>query len=136
MSDPGLAIQTALVSALKADGGVGTGDRIYDRVPDKDKLEFPYVTVGDDQVIGDDVECGQQSEIFSRIHVWSRSPSGGFPEAKTIAGAIRTRLRATPPAPPGFIVLETLFVQTQALVDPDALTRHVVLEFRFFLQHD
>jgi hypothetical protein len=134
VSDPGYAIQVALVTTLKATGGIGTDDRVYDRVPDKPS--FPYVTVGDDLVIGDDVECGELSEVFCRIHVWSRAQNGGFPEAKTIAGAIRARLRAIPPAPTGFTILETKFVQTQSLIDPDGLTRHVVLEFHFLIQHN
>jgi hypothetical protein len=140
VSDPGFALQFARVTVLKATGGVGNvGARVYDEIPPEAKrisdtgAAFPYITVGDDQMLGDDVECGELSEAFCRIHVWSRAT--GFTEAKTIAGAIRTRLRATPPVPSGFTVLETQFVQTQSLVDPDGLTRHVVLEFRFQIQH-
>jgi hypothetical protein len=136
VSDPALALQGAIVTELKATGGVGTGVRVYDEPPPPDILTFPYVQIGDDQVIGDDVECAELSEVFTRIHVWSRSPAGGFVEAKTIATAIRARIRSTTFSLSGFTVDEVQFVQTQYLRDPDGITRHAVIEIRFFIQHD
>lgn len=132
MSDPSLALQSALVTTLKASGGVGTAARVYDTVPEG--AVFPYVQIGDDQIIGDDVDCAELSEVFTRIHVWSRAV--GFPETKTIAGAIRARLRAVPLTLTGFTVTEVEFVQIQYLRDPDGLTRHAVIEIRFLIQHD
>lgn len=132
MSDPGLEIQKALVTALKATGGVGTGDRVYDRVPAVPV--FPYIRVGDDQVIGDDLDgCEDLSEVFCRIHVWSRAV--GKPEAKTIAGAVRTRLKSAALTLTGFTVDLAEFVQAQHLDDPDGLTTHSVVEFRFLITH-
>lgn len=132
MSDPGLALQGALVTALKATGGVGTGARVYDDVPASPT--FPYVQIGDDQVLGDDVECAELSEVFTRIHVWSRAV--GFVETKTIAGAVRARIRATNFSLSGFTVKEVEFVQIQYLRDPDGQTRHAVIEIHFLIQHD
>lgn len=132
MSDPSLLLQGALVALLKADGGVGTAARVYDEPPASPT--FPYVVVGDDQVIGDDVDCAQMSEVFARIHVWSRGV--GFPETKTIAAAIRTRIRGATFTLTGFTVNEVKFVQAPSLRDPDGLSRHIPLEFQFLIQHD
>lgn len=131
MSDPALALQAALVKVLKASGGVGTADRVYDSVPERPV--FPYVTVGDDQVIGDDDDCGEASEVIVRIHAWSRKQ--GYPETKAIAAAIRTRLRTAALTLNGFVVDLVEFQQARFLKDSDGETRHGVLEFRFLITH-
>lgn len=139
MSDPALALQGAIITALKASGGVGTAARVYDTVPSpppsgQPDTRFPYIRVGDDQVTGDDTDdCEDLSEVFSRIHVWSRAT--GWPEAKTIAGAIRARLRSATMTLSGFTVDVVEFVQAQYLEDPDGITRHAVVEFRFLITH-
>lgn len=129
MSDPSLALQGALFKALRA-AGVAAG-QVFDKVPDD--AEFPYVTIGDDQVIGDDDECQDASRVTSRIHGWSRAP--GFPEVKAIAGSIRTAVMAASLAIDGFEIIATEFVQTQFLRDPDGLTSHSVTEFSFLITH-
>lgn len=134
MSDPALALQGELVRALKANGGVGTGARVYGAGAVPNTPDFPYVTLGgEDQVLGDDVECADLSEVFVRIHAWSRTV--GFPEVKAIAGAIRAAIKNATLSLSGFTVNEIEFVQTQYLQDPDGLTRHAVTEFRFFITH-
>jgi hypothetical protein len=129
--DPSLALQGALVAALKAGAGVGVGTRVYDVVPSP--ATFPYIRVGDDQTVGDDVDCAELSEVTTRIHVWSRAV--GYPEAKTIAGAVRSLLRSTSLTLTGFTVNECCHEQTQYLEDPDGLSRHAVIEFTFLIQH-
>lgn len=131
MSDPSLALQGAIVAALKGNA-VGVADRVYDEAPTAPT--FPYVTVGDDQVIGDDDECGDNSEVFVRIHGWSRAT--GYPEVKAIAALIRSTVKGATFALTGFTVVVTEFQQTQFLQDPDGLTRHSVTEFRFLITHD
>ena len=137
MSDPSLGLQKAIFAALSASAGVTAagsppiGSRIYDKVP-KDPV-FPYLVIGDDQIIGDDDGCGENSEAFVRIHVWSRAV--GFPEVKTIAGAVRAAIIAATFAIAGFEVVVVQFVQAQFIPDPDPLTRHAVVEFRFLISH-
>lgn len=133
MSDPSLALQAAQFSALRASGALPTvvGGRVHDRVPDNPA--FPYVNVGEGQVLGEDTEdCGDGSEVFSRVHAWSREP--GFPQVKAIAAAIRATLK-TPLTLAGFTVSVTEYVQTQYLRDPDGLTSHAVVEFRYLITH-
>ena len=137
MSDVADQMQAAWFALLTGNAGVagaGTpaiGERVYDKVP-KD-VTFPYIVIGDCQVLGDDDDCTEHSEVFDRIHVWSKAV--GFPECNAIAGAIRAAARATPLAPQGFSLILTEFVQQQNLKDPDPLTLHVVLEFRSLIEH-
>lgn len=131
MSDPSYPLQVGLVELLKSAAGVGVADRVYDEPPEEKKKVFPYVTVGDDQVVGDDNDCDEISEVFCRIHVWSRAV--GYPETKQIASAIRSRLRATAPTVTGFTVDVVHFQQIQFLRDEDGKTRHAVVEYRFLL---
>lgn len=130
MSDPHLEIQRAQVAALKVAPAVA-GGRIRDRV---DAAEaFPYVTVGDGETFGDDTDCFRASEVISRVHVWSRAV--GWPEAKQIAGDVRTRL-AVDLVLTGFRVVDSEHVITRYLRDPDGLTSHAVVEFRYLVDHD
>lgn len=137
MSDPSLALQGAIVSALKNDATLSTllAQRVYDAVPPVPT--FPYISVGDGQVLGDDTEdCGDGSEVHLQIDAWSRAV--GYPEVKQIAAAIRSALKTTPitvPTLSGFTVSVVEYVQTQFLRDPDGLTRHAAITFRYLIRH-
>jgi hypothetical protein len=128
-----LALQGAIVAALRAGDGVGVADRVYDEPPAE--REYPYVTLGEDQVVGDDIgdeddPCADGSEIFSNVHAWSQAV--GWPEVKRIAGNIRTRImRETVFALEGYRLEAKEFVQVLYLRDPDGKTRHAVIRFRF-----
>lgn len=85
--DPAYALQVAFVAGLKA-LGTAAGTRVYDRVPDTET--FPYITVGEGQIIPIEEECFDRSESTHQINVWSRAV--GYPEVKQLAGAIRAAL--------------------------------------------
>lgn len=87
MADPAYALQAALVAKLKTVSSPA-GTRVYDTVPAS--ATFPYVTVGPSELQPTDEDCFDVSENFVQIDVWSRAV--GFPEAKQIAGAIRSAL--------------------------------------------
>jgi hypothetical protein len=133
VSDPSYALQVAIFDALKADATLAgfIGARVYDSVPEG--AAFPYVTVGDGQVVGDDNECADGSEVFFQCHAWSRAT--GYPEVKKIAAALRSALRSATLTLAGFDVGLVEFTQTQFLKDPDGLTSHAVVEFRFLITH-
>jgi hypothetical protein len=134
MSDPSLLLQGAVFAALRANGALPAvvAGRIYDEVPPVPT--FPYVTVGDGQIIGDDTEdCGDGSEIFIQVDAWSRAV--GYPEVKSIAAAIRTALKI-PIALSGFEVSVIQFQQCQYLRDPDGKTRHAAIQFRYLITHN
>src|SRR5690242_16305775 len=107
MSEPSLALQGALVTLLKG-ANTDAADRWYDKVPSP--VTFPYGRVGDDQVIGDDDDCEELSQVVSRLHIWSQK--GGKVEAKTIAGQVRAAIRAATFTLSGFTVDDVQFVQT------------------------
>lgn len=133
MSDPSLALQGAVVAALKGNATLTAlvGQRIYDSVPPAPV--FPYVSLGDGQVLGDDTEdCGDGSEIHLQIDAWSRAV--GYPEVKNIAEAIRSTLKVIPTLA-GFTVSVVEFVQKQDLRDTDGLTRHAAITFRYLITH-
>lgn len=136
MSDPSLALQGAIVARLKGSPPLVAliADRVFDEV--KAGAAFPYLTIGDCQVIGDDDECSETSEVTFQIHAWSRSPADtGYPKIKSILSAVRTAMRA-PLTLDGFDLLSQEFTQTQFLREPDGgLTRHAVIEFRFIIVH-
>lgn len=128
MSDPSLALQGAVVAALKAKGVAG--GRIHQDVPaDPD---FPYVTLGEGDSVGDDNACFDSSDVAVPIHVWSRAK--GFQEAKSIAAAIRDALK-TPFAFDDFNNPVAEYRSTRTFRDPDGKTKHAVVEFRYLIDH-
>lgn len=132
-TEPSLELQGAIVTALKANAAVDAliGDRIYDEPPAAPT--FPYVTVGDDQVLQAHAHCIEGStEIFSTLHAWSRS--GGKVQAKKIAGAVVVALNfAELTLNNGYRLVLLEHDSTQYLIDPDGLTAHAVIVFHAFV---
>lgn len=127
MIGPGL--QRAIYAALSGAGIAG--GRIYDGVPDNPV--FPYVTIGDEQIIDDSNTCGESWEAFADIHVWSRPVAGSKVEAKTIAAAVKGAVLAIGTVSGG--TLTGVFSETaRSFRDPDGLTEHTVLTFKFIIE--
>lgn len=95
MSDPSFAIQVALVERLTT-LATAAGERIYDDVPPEEQriedtgVAYPYVTIGAGQLVPIDEECFDRSSTYFQVDIWTRTV--GFPEAKQLAGLIRTAL--------------------------------------------
>lgn len=124
----GPAFQKAIYNQLTAANVAG--GRIYDRVPAK--ATFPYVTISDEQVVDYGDGCAEDMvEVFVDIHTWSRAV--GKVETKALGAAVRAALK---PAPliEGFAVILHEFQSARAFLDPDGLTTHGVLTFRYVLQ--
>ncbi len=122
MSDPSYAIQVAIVAALRALGTEAEA-RVYDTVPAS--AAFPYVSLGEGQMIPVDEDCGDPSETYLDIDIWTRD--AGFPQTKRIAGAFRERLHHGDLSIAGH-VLDLMEVQSVNYVrDPDGITRHGIL---------
>jgi hypothetical protein len=129
MSDPSLEVQGALVAALKA-ASIGVDARIYDDVP-ADRT-FPYVSLGECQVLPDKADCIDGAELFLQVDAWSREV--GFPEVKGIAAKIVDALDDRPLSVSGHNVVVFEHQSTQYLRDPDGLTHHAALTFRALVQ--
>lgn len=123
----GAQLQKAIFDALTAAPAVA-GGRVHDTVPAAPV--FPYVTIGEEQVIEDGNACDDGWEVFATIHVWSRQP--GFPEAKAIAAAAVQRLRSIATVT-SFTVIAAELETSRAFRDPDGLTSHVAASVRFVL---
>lgn len=133
MSDPGLAIQAALIGTLRATGAVTAlvSTRVYDIPPALQPgamPTFPYVTIGEAQSITERADCLDGTEHFVDLHAWSRAP--GFVEVKRIAGAMRAALHEAEIEVSGYRLIDLAMQDVRYLRDPDGLTSHAVLQFR------
>ena len=124
MTDPGLELQGAIVAALKA--SAVAGGRIYDQVPQS--TDFPYVSIGEMQVIDDDAEYVGGVEVYATLHVWSRA--AGKPEAANIAAAVRGAIHEQDLRLPFWRLVEIRHQSTRLMTDPDGITAHGVMTFR------
>lgn len=131
MSDPSLELQAALVAALKANGALPlvVGGRVYDQAPTTPT--FPYITLGDCQVLPDKAECIDGVEVYPQIDIWSRAV--GYPETKTIASAVLAALDDQDLTVAGFNVVVFQVQSVNYLRDPDGLTRHAAITFHGIL---
>lgn len=135
MSDPSLELQAALVAALKGHVGAKVAERVYDQVPapvpPATSATFPYVTLGDCQVLPDKAGCIDGVQVYPQIDVWSRGV--GYAEVKTIVKSILLVLDDQPLAVDGFNVVLFEIQSVHYLRDPDGLTRHAALTFHGML---
>lgn len=118
------AIHDALVS-----GAVAAG-RIYDNPPVG--AAFPYVTIGDEQVIDDSNQCGEGWEIYPDIHAWSRPVAGSKAEVKALAASIVKAVTGITSVS-GHALVALHHETTRYLRDPDGKTEHAVITFRAVL---
>lgn len=125
MSDPSLEVQKAIVAALKA-ADVGVGERIYDDVPET--RVFPYISLGECQVLPDKAGCIDGAELFLQVDAWSQDV--GFPEVKGIAKDTVAALDDQPMTIANYDVVLFEHQSTQYLRDPDGKTRHAAMTFR------
>lgn len=121
-------VQKAIYTALTTAGVAG--GRIYDQVPEK--ALFPYVTIGDEQVIDDSNDCAESWDVFSDIHVWSRPDSGSKGELKRAMKAVSVAVLAIDSVP-GWTLISVKPETSRTLRDPDGKTEHGVLTFRFII---
>jgi hypothetical protein len=130
MSDPSYALQVALAGRL-TNLATTAGERIYDDVPpEADRISdtgaaYPYVTIGAGQLVPVDEECWDRSSTYFQIDVWTRTV--GFPEAKQIAGAIRSALHEQDLVVPGHEVDRMRIESIDYSRDPNGLTRRARL---------
>ena len=126
MSDPSLELQATLVATIRP----VTGGRVYDKAPAN--AQYPYITLGEMQVLPDKADCIDGVEIFPRIDIWSRGV--GFPEVKQLTKAVMALLDDQTLTVAGFNVPVFEHESTQYLRDPDGLTLHAAITFRGLIQ--
>lgn len=129
MSDPSLELQAAIVAVLKGNSPPIAGARVYDAAPVG--AIFPYVTLGDCQVLPDKAECIDGVEVYPQIDVWSRGV--GYGEVKLLAKSILLLLDDIPLSVVGFNTVVFEVQDVRYLRDPDGLTRHAAITFHGIL---
>lgn len=133
LTDPSLALQGAIVAALKADAAVAAivGIRVFDQVvrnPDgSPNVQFPYISFGDGQVLPELAECTDAADSFVTLHIWSRAV--GFPECKRLGAAATAALHDASLTLAGGTLQSLLLDSSRYLRDPDGLTSHGILTF-------
>lgn len=124
----GPQVQSALFAALN--GATSCGGRVYDRVPEGPV--FPYLTIGDEQVIDDSDQCGEAWDVVVDVHAWSRPVNGSKAEVKAIAAQVVTAIKGIA-AVTGFSLDAIHHETTRTLRDPDGKTEHAVATFRLVI---
>lgn len=129
MSTASLELQRAVFAVLRAaDPAIAEG-RIYDDTPegtDDDDANFPYVEIGEGDVIPDGTQEGDSGFAETiNIHVWSRY--AGKREAKLIAGQIYDVLHEASLDVEGRASAHAFVRRTTVFTDPDGKTRHGVV---------
>ena len=124
-TDPALALQGALIAAIKAIP-TAAGANVFDSVPPSDP--FPRVTVGLGQSIPDMADCRDATESVLQIDAWSRAV--GYPEVKGIADKIRDRLNDEQLVITGHRLELMLVELIDYTRDPDGLTSRARISLR------
>lgn len=132
-------LQERVFATLRTSAAVTAkvGPRIFDRVPDapppnapQQRAIFPHIVIGEDELNDDSDGCGVAFEAIVTVHVFSRAV--GKAEAKTIGAAVRAALDAQLEIS-GVACRDddSHFRSARYFTEPDGLTTHGVLTFRY-----
>lgn len=129
MSVFGFACQKALKGALLATAQCD--GRIYDGASAPQDVEFPWIEIGDRQVIPDDATgtiSGSDSGVsdFFDLHVWSRGYAGKK-QVEDIIDVLHGALHGASLTIPGRASALAWMRSIRVLDDPDGKTRHGVI---------
>lgn len=133
-----LELQAAIVAALKADNavraivGAAPNTRVFDNVPRNSSgtitADYPLVSMGPKQVVGDNADCITGFEITLQIDCWSRAV--GFAEVERLADAVRECLNAMSGDSPVVNGLVSFEFQDMSIRREEGTTSHAILTFR------
>ena len=130
MTDPGFALQKAIMASLRADALVqsylGTPPRLFDDPP-RDMI-FPYVSLGPGTLADNDT-ASERGHVHSFVFdIWSRQ--GGRREVRAIIGAIETVLHDAVLALDGHTLVNLRFQFADTFRDPDGETMRGTVRYR------
>lgn len=134
-ADSQWAVQQAVYSALSNASALTSqlaagDDSIFDHVPEDSA--FPYITIFETTAQPFDTQVGNGMDMIIGIHSWSRYR--GEKEIKNIMAAVYDALHDTALTITGHTHILTRFLNSQAVMDPDGLTRHGVQQFRIITE--
>jgi hypothetical protein len=133
VKDPSLPVQKAIYAALVAalDPGVGVHDRVPVDAQNRVTAAFPFVAIGEDDVVSDADQCHDASTIHCTIHVWSRAV--GRVEAKTIMARVVDVLDAILPVDGFRMIAHQVEMGPRDVGSLDGLTSHRIATLRYRL---
>jgi hypothetical protein len=128
--EPSLELHKAVRDALRGSAALTTliDTRVYDQPPEKPV--FPYVSIGEDEIVDASTTCDVAFEAYVTVHCWSRAR--GKPELKRCAAAVYDALNV-PLAMTAWTVSEVIFDHTRHQRDPDGVTEHSIVTFRYLI---
>lgn len=113
-----------------------SGAGVLDHVPfepegQPDNL-FPYLTVGDSDVVPFDNDSHVGAYVDTTVHVWSRYK--GRKEVDGLLDQTYALLHRATLTRAGYNVVDSLFVSSGVVPDPDGVTHHGFITFRITIQ--
>lgn len=126
----GAQLQKAIYDALTTADPSIAGGRIYDGVPENPT--YPYITIGEEQVIDDGNSCDDAYEAYATVHVWDRPAARSKAAIKGVVAQVVSAL-ASVSSVTDFVVVLATFESAQTRRDGDGLTEHSILTFRYLL---
>lgn len=104
------------------------GNRVFDRPTQG--VTFPYVQLGESQVLPFEAQCVVGVEVFLTIHAWARDGWAGD-QVRDMCAAVYGALHAQSFSLGPVHRLQLIEHQsTRVLRDPDGITRHGIIDFR------
>lgn len=137
MIDPSLPLQAALFTALDVTAVraiIGNPARVFDNVPRNTDgsvaATFPYASFGPAQPVNDGNSCGEQTEVYQQLDLWSRAV--GYVEVKRLGAAVCVALNAALTVA-GFRVVVQHIEDVNYRREPDGLTSRGIVSLRVSL---
>ena len=125
-------LQKAVYAVLSTDAALlaSAVTGVFDDV-DEDYDGFPYITVGEDNIVERDTDGSEGYTASITVHTWSRVK--GQQEVKTLQGLVYTALHRVPLTITGFDCILCRQTEQISLRDPDGQTRHGVQTFELII---
>lgn len=125
-------LQRAIVTKLKASTDlqalISNPIRLFQDVPPPSTLTFPYVTIGISQRLPDLAECLDGAEIFTDLHIFSRSP--GYENVKRVGATLIDELHNANLTLGEHRCVLIELSDERYFVETDNTTKHGVVTFR------
>lgn len=139
MNDPSAAMQVAIYSRLTSHAAMlaafGGPVRAYDKTPGP-KPEYPYLRIGDDQVLPRSNACMDGWDCVVTIHIFSQHAQRPRMQVKEISDAILQAIATqdTPPTPAGYAIKSLELGQARTYFEADGLVAHGVLTVEYLVR--
>lgn len=136
MSDPALAMQAAVINALRGSAALRSivAERVYDYAPGDEPgatTTFPYVSFGESTTESERADCLDGTVHTFTVYAWSQAK--GYPESKRIAAAIRDALHEATLSVEGFNLHDLACQTTDYARGEDGQMSVATLSFRALL---